>query len=557
MKTDYGTLGKKSLQLLRSTAADARRIQRQQLEHILRCNAETQYGRRYKFSSLASASAFRDRVPISEYSDYQEYIEKQIQGMPAQLTQAPPVYYAITSGSTGTPKYVPVTQEDMQIHYRYIHGGIFGMVQEYYPQRTPEQLFGKILETGEFAKTCLQNGQLCGIRSASLYQWLERQGNFDASHYCVPHEVLFPETLEDLSYLKARFALAERDITAIHSVFLHRVVHLLDYIVEHWELLLRDMERGTVDGSVVLSGAWKKKVEVWLPPDPRRAAELRAMKIPQNPTDMARRIWPKMSYIVGIGGANFPQYTKTVQEYAGGIPIHHFIYGASEGFLSIAAGVDRPDAYILLPEAGFFEFLPVNGETAQQALTIEALEIGKRYELVFTNHSGLYRYRMKDVLEVVDWYGQAPVVRFCYRTNQALNVADEKLNTEQLRTAFADFEKCAGLAGTPFCAQEDLSVRPGRYLFYVEAAPFPAAADLLDECLARASLGYRGCRSMNEIGPTRVCFVPPGSFRRYEEQLIGQRRTMAQYKPVQVLHSQESQNFFAAEAARWERAESQ
>ena len=93
---------------------------------------------------------------------------------------------------------------------------------------------------------------MCGVRSASLYQWLDREGGFDASDYCVPKEVLFPERVEDLTYMKVRFALAERGLTAIHSVFLHRAVGVLDYIREHWDLLLRDMAAGTVDDRIPL-----------------------------------------------------------------------------------------------------------------------------------------------------------------------------------------------------------------------------------------------------------------------------------------------------------------
>ena len=162
--------------------------------------------------------------------------------------------------------------------------------------------------------------------------------------------------------------------------------------------------------------------------------------------------------------------------------------------------------------------------------------------------SGLYRYRMQDVLEVVGFFGQAPVVRFCYRLNQALNVADEKLNTEQLRDAMERFRARTGLPIAAFCAQEDYSLRPGRYLFYLESPRLENAGALLDRCLQAASLGYRGCRAMGDIAPVCVRFLPPGSFRRYEEALASCGRTMAQYKPVQILRDAESRRFFAAAA---------
>ena len=550
MKTDYISQGAAAMARLRQTAAAARQIQREQLQTILQQNAAAAYGLRHGFSGIRSLADFQSRVPLSCHRDYEPYIQTLLSGGTRQLTAEEPVYFAITSGSTGTPKYVPVTETDMCIHRDCIHWGVYGMVREHFPQMPPEALFGKIFQVGEFARTHLPGGRMCGVRSASLYQWLDREGGFDASPYCVPKEVLFPERVEDLTYVKVRFALAERRLTAIHSVFLHRVVSVLDYIRQNWELLLRDMAAGTVDESVPLESPWREKLRRWLPPDPRRAAELRALRVDRQAENMVGRIWPELRYIVGIGGASFPVYTRAMERYAPGLPIHHFIYGASEGFLSIAAGVGVPDAYILLPEAGFFEFLPVPGETGAPR-TMGQVEAGRRYELVFTNHSGLYRYRMGDVLEVVGFLAQAPVVRFCYRRGQALNVADEKLSLEQLRAAMERFQAGAGLSAA-FCAQEDLSRRPGRYLFYLEHPPLRHAEVLLDRCLGEASLGYRSCRAMGDIAPPRVRFLPPGSFQRYEAALARRGRAMAQYKPVEVLRREEERRFFTAEADEYE-----
>lgn len=252
MKTDYISQGAAAMARLRQTAAAARQIQREQLQTILQQNAAAAYGLRHGFSGIRSLADFQSRVPLSCHRDYEPYIQTLLSGGTRQLTAEEPVYFAITSGSTGTPKYVPVTETDMCIHRDCIHWGVYGMVREHFPQMPPEALFGKIFQVGEFARTHLPGGRMCGVRSASLYQWLDREGGFDASDYCVPKEVLFPERVEDLTYMKVRFALAERRLTAIHSVFLHRAVGVLDYIREHWDLLLRDMAAGTVDDRIPL-----------------------------------------------------------------------------------------------------------------------------------------------------------------------------------------------------------------------------------------------------------------------------------------------------------------
>ena len=551
MKTDYLSIGKEALERLRRAAERAPEVQRKQLEAILRRNRETEYGVRWGFAGIHSLRAYQERVPLSRSEDYQEYIERLIAGERNLLTRSEPVYYAITSGSMGTPKYVPVTEEDMLSHYWDVHAAIYGMVREYYRDTDPAEIFGKIFQVGEFVRTRLPGGQMCGVRSAAIYQWMDREGGFDASDYCVPKEVLFPEEVEDLTYVKARFALAERNITAIHSVYLHRVVAVMDYICRNWELLLRDMERGTVDEGVPLRDCWRKRLRSWLPPNPVRAEELR--RLGPNPAGLIRRIWPGMKYIVGIGGDSFPIYTQAVEHYSGGVPVHHYIYGSSESFLSVGAALGRANAYIVIPESGFYEFLPLDRPEATRPLAMEEVRAGERYEIVLTNHSGLYRCRMRDVVKVVEFCGRAPVVCFQYRIDQVLNVADEKLNMAQLREAFRLYRLWTGQTETGFCAQEDLAVRPGRYLIYIEGPPRPDAAAVLDTCLKEASLGYLECRTMGDIRPVQVRFLPPGSFHRYESRLVDRGWRLDQYKPVCVLDTPEKQQFFAAEADRLER----
>lgn len=550
MKTPYESLGRHALACLRRTTAQAYRVQAQQLAHLMQENQDTVFGTQHHFAEVRTMRDYQDAVPCTDYDDYASAVQCMLNGQSNLLTRHDPIYYSISSGSTGTPKYVPVSRTDMRLHYLYVYGGIYGMLREYYPTLPSDALFGKIFQVSEFAKTHLDNGVLCGIRSASLYQWLDRRGTFDAQDYCVPKEVLFPAKLEDLTYVKVRFALAERNLCAIHGVFSHRVVSILAYIRRNWDLLLRDMQYGTVDDRVALSQAWKEKVCRWLPPDPERAAALRALHVDRDPQDMVRKLWPKIKYIIAIGGQRFPRYTALLQAYAPDVPIHHFIYGASEGFLSIADGVNRPDAYILLPEAGLFEFIPLDSAPDVRPLTMEQVQVGRQYELIFTNHSGLYRYRMRDVLEVVGFSGQSPIVRFCYRRNQVLNLADEKTNDAQLAQAMQLLTQQASVSLTGYCVQADDTILPGRYRFYLECPPFDQAAALVDACLCRASLSYQGCRNMHDIAAPIVRFVPAGCFARYERHIAASGRDLGQYKPVCVLDTPEKQAFFAREADR-------
>lgn len=551
MKTPYAMLGKESLRRLEQSAANAHQVQRELLLSLLGQNKDTLYGKKYGFGEIGSRLAYQQQVPLTDYGDYDGYIQEMLAGAEQVLTAQAPVYYCISSGSTGGPKYLPVSQADLWVHYYGIYGAMLGMVQRHYPHLPQEALFGKILQTGEFVKTYTHRGVMNGIRSSALFQWLDRDGEFDASDYTVPKEVLFPTRLVDLTYVKARFALAQGDITAIHSVFIHHVTGLLQYIEANWEVLLADMELGRVDRRVPLEEPWRSKLAGWLPPNPQRAAELRQIPRETLADHMVQKLWRGTRYIMAIGGRAMARYAQQYARYAAGVPTHHFVYGSSEGMMAVANGVDNPDSYILLPGAGVFEFIPQDGGEAGEArpLFCDQVEVGQEYELVYTNLSGLYRYRMKDVLRIEGFYGQTPIVSFCYRKNQVLSISDEKTNTQQLEYAIAQLDKSTGLHITDYCVQEDFSVSPGRYLVYVECQGRggQAAAQALERCLCQANYGYGGCRSMEQIGPAKLAYLRPGAFERYKQRLAQKGCAMGQSKPVRVLASQESRQFFLLE----------
>ena len=154
--------------------------------------------------------------------------------------------------------------------------------------------------------------------------------------------------------------------------------------------------------------------------------------------------------------------------------IYSPIYAATEGLIGINTEVSA-DTYILHPEAMFFEFIPVDtsgdlardrdhvssaggtsagdsegdprsqtqsasasdsfSESQPTTLFIEQLEAGKEYELVVTNLTGLFRYRLGDVVRCVGYKGEAPIVEFAYRQGQYLNARGEKFSEESFHNA--------------------------------------------------------------------------------------------------------------------------
>ncbi len=544
MKTDYERLGGEALKRLEMSTKNADTAQTKFLLDWLNENKNTEFGKRYGFAQIKSVREYQKKVPLSVYDDYARDIERIIDGEKNILTARDTVYFCISSGTVGDEKYIPLTEYDLEAHYTFMYGAVFGQIREYYCGMDETEIFGKIFQIGEFAKTYMPDGRMNGIRSSCVYQWLDRNDGFDASDYCVPKEILFPETLEDQLYVKVRFALAERNITAIHGVFINRVAGVIEYILSNWELLLNDMEYGTI--SVDIPEKQRKYITEKLQPDPELAKELRGIPQENLYKGIIKKIWKNMKYILAIGGDSFFYYTEKMREYSGGIPVHYFVYAASEGVFGLAESMDVPDKYMLLPESVFFEFIPVVGDNAP--LLLDGVEVGKKYELVVTNRSGLYRYRLGDIVKIVGLHEKAPVVKFCYRRNQVINIAGEKSNQQQFDTAIKRFAELAQTEVRGYCVQEDFSGISPRYLFYMECENAPRNADaLFEECMCAANPEYKSCLNMREIRPLHIELLREGSFKRYEKTLAERGKPMAQSKMPHFLNTEEKKNFFVSQ----------
>lgn len=549
MRTDYGLLGSESLERLEASAGNADTVQTKFLLDWLNENSDTEFGRRYGFAQINSVWEYQKKVPLSGYDDYAHDIERIIDGEKNILTARDVVYFCISSGTVGDEKYIPLTEYDLEAHYVFMYGAVFGQIREYYKDLGEDEVFGEIFQIGEFAKTYMPDGRMNGIRSSCIYQWLDRNGEYDFSDYCVPKEILFPENLEDQLYIKVRFALAQRGLTAIHGVFINRVAGVIEYIIRNWESLLNDMEYGTVSADI--PEKQRKYIDEKLPPDPDRARELRSIPREDLHKGIIKKIWKNIKYILAIGGDSFLYYTQKLRGYAGDIPLHFFVYAASEGIFGLAERVDSADRYMLLPESVFFEFIPVAGDPAP--LLIGDVKIGEKYELVVTNRSGLYRYRLGDVVKIIGLHEKTPVVKFCYRRDQVINIAGEKSNQQQFDAAIKRFMELARTEVRGYCVCEDFSGTAPGYLFYMECEEIPQNANaIFEECMCAANPEYKSCLNMREIRPLHIEFLREGSFSRYEQRLAETGRSTAQSKMPHFLNTEEKKSFFAAQTIHME-----
>lgn len=511
-------------------------------------NKDTEYGKLFGFDDIHSVEEYQKELPITFHYDYEAIIERQVNGEDGLLTMERPVYYCISSGSTDSPKYVPVLEQDIRKQKFYWQDMIRETIRRQMPDASDEELFGKIFQIGEFRRDFMPDGTMCGLRAGALHRYLASRGELNMDCYTSPEEVMFPKnTLEDMLYVKVRFALACRDVTAIHGVFVNRVVEILRYVADNWDAFLTDIETGEISDCFLVSHEWEVYLKEHLPADPQRAAELRAIPLEGLEDGLLKKIWPKIKYGRLIGGSMFEPYMDRFRMYAKDLPIHYFTYAASEGCFGIARHIDEEDAYYtLLPDTCFYEFVSETGE-GEKIHTIRDVDVGSKYELLITTFSGAYRYAIGDVVEVVGFDGQAPIVRVCYRKSQVINIADEKMNVRQLEAAMRKFQLRAECTAEGFCVDGDYAAQKPRYVLYLEIAEgeLPENAEaILDECLMESCFGYKRDRELAEIDRVKIQMIPQGGFRAYGRFMAKLGHSKEQDKPLRILVTEEQKAFF-------------
>ena len=394
------------------------------LMKILRENADTEYGKKYGFADIHSAEEYKKRVPYSDYDVYAPYIQRMVKNKETNLITAYNVIqYAETSGSVGVQKKIPVTDRSMAVYEKYSFARTKAIASKHYHAKYHRPVpFEKGLNTLETETTVMDDGTPRGSVTGSVSR---RFRNLFPLFLTSPDPVLFPIGGMNMYYMKARFAMEEPNLVFELSAFMTQVVDIINYMKANWRMIVDDIEHGTLNPEVCEERS-RPAILPYIKPRPKRAAELRKIFEEGFDTPIVPRLWPKMAWVCAIGTGGFAVYAEKVKQYIGDIPVDYSVYAASEGIFAAASAMND-SKYDLLTDSCFFEFLPTDGTGDEKhPLTLDQLETGREYEIIITNLSGFYRYRIQDVIRVLSWHNQMPQIAFAYRISQMVNLAAEK-----------------------------------------------------------------------------------------------------------------------------------
>jgi len=541
--------GIKAFAKLREECREPMKVNEALLLKIIRDNEDTEYGKKYDFKNIHSIKEFQAKVPVTKYSDYADYVKRMTdQDEKNLITSYPVSHFNGSSGTTGDVKYIPMPDVMVAVYLQCITKCTLGVLTDAVGD---SWINGRCIRLVECPAetTYLSCGATFGAISSKMTRHF--RPNIE-SLFTSPDEAIFPETGTNTRYLHARFALMDPDATGFQAAYLSYLVIMLRYIENNWELLVNDIETGTIDQSIEMPPEILEKLKSKLSPMPERAKQLREIFAKGFDEPFVPKVWKNMKYVMGIGTGGFKAYADLLQSRYTGNDIVYVKIGiaASEGCFTTTYRVNSEDT-VLVPDSCFFEFLPLDAEDDfSKIVTLDGLEEGKEYEVIITNMGGFYRYRMRDAVRVVSKFENTPTLEFLYRIDQTINFMGEKTTEASLRNAANNTAEALGFELVDFSVYADIKAEPPRYQYFLEIGrnPSEVTANVIRSTLEKEFL--KSCPAMKDLITRGVCqelkvnFLQKESYALWRDLAIFRGASANQLKPVHIIRTESQRKFF-------------
>ena len=186
-------------------------------------------------------------------------------------------------------------------------------------------------------------------------------------------------------------------------------------------------------------------------------------------------------------------------------------------------------------------------------------------------HTGLYRYRVGDILRVAGFKNKAPQFNFVCRKNVVLSIDSDKTDEVELQNAVkngANRLAQFGASLVEYTSCVDTSTIPGHYVLYweinmhVQTSTIPSS--VFEDCChaVEESLNsvYRQGRVSESIGPLEIKVVENGTFDKLMDFALSQGASINQYKTprcvkyapiVELLNSRVVSSYFSPKCPKW------
>lgn len=490
-------------------------VQQRFLKQLLSEHYDTAMGRDLGLSAVQGVDDFRRLIPVRPYADYEPYLDRVCRGESKVLTASPVIYLTASSGTTGKRKLIPVTGRSSAIRNRARRAstGFFGSSMQH-SGRAPG---GVLLTNAAEVMGHTEAGVPYGTASAGDLL-LNEKAYRGRNLFAFPFAAFRISDSLARHYVCLLFALADRDTAIITGNFPPHVLNLARLIETHADSFISDIEKGTISADIDLSAAQRADLEPYCKANPQRAKELRTL-VEKNGRLTPVAAWPNLAAIVTARGLPSHFYFEKFAEVFGDTPVFGGIYGSTEAIYGVYHAFDSDEA-VLAINTGFFEFVSEAewDKPFPETLLAHQVEPGCEYRVLVTNHAGLYRYDIGDVVRVLSFYQGAPTISFQRRKGSPISSFSEKTTESHVEEVMRRLRAETGIVIEDFCVSLSDEL-PARYLLNIELSPGTVldnpnhCIDTFDRVLREIHERYRVRRS-DSIPAPELRVLAPGSFAR-------------------------------------------
>lgn len=485
--------------------------QQQILQKLLAQNSSCAYARAHHFGGIRNYEEFSQRVPLADYDNLEPWIERIRRGETRVLTNEPVTHLIPTSGSTGARKLIPFTT-GLQREFNCAiapwiadlarqHSGIlFGPA---YWSITPPPQISAMENSAVPIGFADDAGYLGGLKC-----WLVRKA------MVAPSKLNRTSDAENFRYQTLLCLLRKRNLRLIsvwHPSFL---ALLLDALPGHWEELLTGI---------------------------RETQKRRARELERANPHLPETLWPHLRVIScwGDGAAEI-----AMADLRARFPN---VFVQPKGLLATEAFVTIPFAGLhpVAVRSHFFEFI----DEQDRIRLVHELREDETYEVVVTTAGGLWRYRLRDRVQVNGFIGATPSLRFLGRNGNVSDLFGEKLSETFVAKSIQETLAICGATPRFVLLAPDEDASGWRYTLYFEGAPSSDLAETLDRALRENPL-YAHCRDLEQLLPIRMFAIAAGGYEMFARRQTEQGARIGEIKPSSLSRLSGWSEFFSGDYVR-------
>ena len=353
-------------------------VQNEVLINLLKNAENTEFGKKYNFSSIKDYSSFSNNIPLTDYENFLKYIERSIKGESNIFWNSAIKWYAQSSGTTNSiSKFIPVSKESLEeCHYK----AGKDVLCLYVNNNKDSNLFsGKSLRLGGSKKLYENNNNYFGDLSAIL--------------------------IDNLPLWAEMLSAPNNEIS----------------LMDKWDEKIKAIINNTLNENITsLAG-----VPSWM------LILLNKILEERNETTI-KDIWGNLE-VYFHGGVNFDPYINQFKSVLGDGVRFYETYNASEGFFAIQDRNDHNDMLLMLDYGIYFEFETLDNKLKSKIINLSKVKLDTNYAMIISTNAGLWRYKIGDTIKFTSL--DPFRIKITGRTKSFINAFGEELIIENAENA--------------------------------------------------------------------------------------------------------------------------